>query len=392
MKKIIIFVAFSIISMLASAYTLSGRIKTDADAALPFVSVYFKDAHVGATTDLDGKYTIADIPAGRHTLVVSYVGYETQTLEMNIDKDDVKDFVMREQAIVLDNVFITPTGESIERFILSQVVKHTKKLTKRMESFSYSQESRMEQRNNNLKVAAEPYMKMINLVLGVMGYRDIFNAIFDYPDLRVEMKREDVFTKGKLTVNDAKLVSCTPQITEKEKKTWIKFFSKSHPFGYDSYYDEVADIKKKLEKMDKKSSGESEKHLSYGGEYDENGTTIHILQYDNSQYHIVDGCWQIRRIADMKNKKVDSRIIEFQEFAKNVYMPVSKYSVIDLNIEKVLNDELDNLNKENTSSMSTKQLEKHNDRKRKLQETLDAGNSKVKISVTLNYKDFKPVK
>lgn len=124
-KRTISFITFFLIAILSNAYTLSGKVKTDSQEALPFVSVYLKDVHLGATTDLDGEYTIKDIPAGQHTLVVSYVGYETQTFELNTEKDDARDFTLHEQAITLDDVFITPTGESIERFILSQVVKNS---------------------------------------------------------------------------------------------------------------------------------------------------------------------------------------------------------------------------------------------------------------------------
>lgn len=158
------FVVFCLVAMLANAFTLSGKVMTDSQEALPFVSVYLKDVHIGATTDLDGKYTIDNIPAGRHTLVVSYVGYETQSFEVSIEKDALRDFVMHEQAVLLDEVFITPTGESLERFILSQVFKNTKKLASRVSSFSCVQDTRLEQRNNNMKKIVEPFLKVLSNV------------------------------------------------------------------------------------------------------------------------------------------------------------------------------------------------------------------------------------
>ncbi len=43
---------------------------------LPFANVFIKGTSIGGTTDLDGKYTIS-VGAGNHTLVFSFVGYQT---------------------------------------------------------------------------------------------------------------------------------------------------------------------------------------------------------------------------------------------------------------------------------------------------------------------------
>lgn len=387
-KRTISFITFFLIAILANAYTLSGKVKTDSQEALPFVSVYLKDVHLGATTDLDGEYTIKDIPAGQHTLVVSYVGYETQTFELNTEKDDARDFTLHEQAITLDDVFITPTGESIERFILSQVVKNSQKLSKRVSSFCCTQNSRIEQRNNNMKVIVEPYLKILNLALSIMGYRDIVNIIMNHPNLRIETQKEFVLQKGNMTVADAHITYCNPQLDDKESKAWIKFYSKNRGNEYDKYYDEIANIHQELAKLDKKTPGESAKHLTYGGAYDENENTIHIIKYDKSQYHIVDGCWQIRRIVKEKGEKDHSLSVEFHELAKKVYMPVSKYAEIDFTFEKMLKEELDELKKENKSNISSKQLTKNNDRIKTIEEVLQSGASVGKTTTTFIYKNF----
>ena len=43
-------------------------------------NVYFEKLHIGASTDINGLAQIAGIPNGRHTLVVSYVGYKTKKI------------------------------------------------------------------------------------------------------------------------------------------------------------------------------------------------------------------------------------------------------------------------------------------------------------------------
>lgn len=59
--------------------TIEGVI-TDKDTGnqpLPFANVQVKGTTLGTTTDFDGKYSIGNVPAGTHTVVLSFVGYET---------------------------------------------------------------------------------------------------------------------------------------------------------------------------------------------------------------------------------------------------------------------------------------------------------------------------
>ncbi|MCB0784247.1 MAG: carboxypeptidase-like regulatory domain-containing protein, partial [Flavobacteriales bacterium] len=44
--------------------------------ALPFVNVALEGTTVGGTTDLEGRYTIADVAPGLYNVAASSVGYE----------------------------------------------------------------------------------------------------------------------------------------------------------------------------------------------------------------------------------------------------------------------------------------------------------------------------
>ncbi len=48
--------------------------------ALIGANVIIKDTYLGATTNLDGFYTINNIPPGKHTVIVSYIGYRKYTV------------------------------------------------------------------------------------------------------------------------------------------------------------------------------------------------------------------------------------------------------------------------------------------------------------------------
>ena len=55
---------------------------TDAETGepIPGVNVFLPEFEWGAATDLDGNYTVADIPAGTYTVQISYLGMKTREI------------------------------------------------------------------------------------------------------------------------------------------------------------------------------------------------------------------------------------------------------------------------------------------------------------------------
>lgn len=66
----------------AQSRILTGKVSDSKGTALPGVSIKVKGTTVGATTNLDGQYTI-NVPGNNSILVVTYVGYITQELSVN---------------------------------------------------------------------------------------------------------------------------------------------------------------------------------------------------------------------------------------------------------------------------------------------------------------------
>lgn len=71
---------FSSINSL-NAQTVSGVVSDSKGLTLPGVSVTVKNTQVGATTDIDGKFTVSAAPNA--TLVVSFIGFATQEIAVN---------------------------------------------------------------------------------------------------------------------------------------------------------------------------------------------------------------------------------------------------------------------------------------------------------------------
>lgn len=64
--------------------TVSGRVTDEATGeSLPFVNVYVQGTQQGTESNVDGYFTLLNVPTDTHTLVLSYIGYNDQLLHLN---------------------------------------------------------------------------------------------------------------------------------------------------------------------------------------------------------------------------------------------------------------------------------------------------------------------
>lgn len=68
----------------ATTGIVSGRVTDTKNEGIPGVTVVIEGTTLGSSTDVDGKYTISNVPAGGHTLVISFVGYTTVRQEIAV--------------------------------------------------------------------------------------------------------------------------------------------------------------------------------------------------------------------------------------------------------------------------------------------------------------------
>lgn len=115
MKKILLSLSFLLIiasALLAQEKTISGQIISEEDdLGLPGVSVVVKGSVntklVGTVTDVDGAFSLSGIRE-TDTLVVSYIGYQTQ--EIAVGKENIFNIVMLMAANELAEVVVTALG------------------------------------------------------------------------------------------------------------------------------------------------------------------------------------------------------------------------------------------------------------------------------------------
>ncbi|MBD0824763.1 TonB-dependent receptor [Aestuariibaculum marinum] len=91
---------------------------------LAFANVIIKGTTTGTTSDFDGLYSLEDLQAGNYTLIFSFVGYETQEIDVTITAGKVTEVnvPMGASAASLSEVVITTTTkrESETALLLEQ--------------------------------------------------------------------------------------------------------------------------------------------------------------------------------------------------------------------------------------------------------------------------------
>ena len=109
----------------AQSGTLKGVVTDKATGeTLPVVNVFITELTKGDVTNLDGEYTITDIPYGAYMVSVRFVGYKTLEMEVRIaGSETVVDFELEEDLLLLDDVVVTAYGVPREEKSLGYAVQ-----------------------------------------------------------------------------------------------------------------------------------------------------------------------------------------------------------------------------------------------------------------------------
>ena len=85
--KTILFLLIPFLSMAQSSKIAGTIIDQQTQEPLIGVNVSVDSSILGAITDFDGKYEINELSAGTYRLVISYIGYNTKTIEQVVVKE-----------------------------------------------------------------------------------------------------------------------------------------------------------------------------------------------------------------------------------------------------------------------------------------------------------------
>lgn len=105
--------------------SVSGKVyETDAHrkpTPLAYASLYFPDYGMGATTDDNGRYTIDQVPTGKARLQVQFVGKQPIDTLINIRRDLVLNFTLKNEDFKLEEITVTATQSQAGRSTASNI-------------------------------------------------------------------------------------------------------------------------------------------------------------------------------------------------------------------------------------------------------------------------------
>ena len=102
----------------AQSTTITGRVTSETGDGLPGVTVVVKGTTIGASTDMEGNYSLA-VPDGNGTLVISFIGYSPQ--EVPINNRSTINISLAPDTQALEEVVIVGYGSQLEREITGSV-------------------------------------------------------------------------------------------------------------------------------------------------------------------------------------------------------------------------------------------------------------------------------
>jgi TonB-linked SusC/RagA family outer membrane protein len=130
MKRLLFVPAiFLAIAMLQPAAAQEGVVEgqvveAQSGAPLPGVNVTVQGEQIGASTDQEGTYTISNVPSGTQVIEARFVGFQTETQEVDVSAGEtiVVDFEMQEARLGLDEVVVTGTGGEVQQRSIGHTV------------------------------------------------------------------------------------------------------------------------------------------------------------------------------------------------------------------------------------------------------------------------------
>ena len=93
LTTLIAFTLFSIVIAQAQTGVISGKVlDASVNSTLPGANVFLKDEPTnGTVTDIDGNFTLTGVSVGSHIVVVSFLGYETQEVQVQVERGQLSE-------------------------------------------------------------------------------------------------------------------------------------------------------------------------------------------------------------------------------------------------------------------------------------------------------------
>lgn len=133
----ILLISFQVVYVFSQNATIRGFI-TDQEDGEPciYANLYIVGTELGASTDINGFYTITRVPPGEHTLVVTYVGYDSIVQDINVKPGEIlsQNFRMQRSSFVLDEAVVSAERQESQTQVLVSRINVTSEQIRQLPS------------------------------------------------------------------------------------------------------------------------------------------------------------------------------------------------------------------------------------------------------------------
>ena len=106
LKKSLFIAALLLLNGLSHAQTVTGKV-SDSNGSIPGVNVQVQNSNINTETDVDGKYTLSNLPKNA-ILNFSYIGFASQSVKVN--SQTTINIVLALQDVSLQEVVVVGYG------------------------------------------------------------------------------------------------------------------------------------------------------------------------------------------------------------------------------------------------------------------------------------------
>jgi len=114
--RYIVFIAFSLWSVLAFAGAVEGLVTDEDGAPVPFVTVYVEGTTLGTTTNSEGRYHL-ELKDGYHTIVYRYVGFKTEIRPVTVSGVTQLDITIKRAVFQLSEARVDGSEDPANRIM-----------------------------------------------------------------------------------------------------------------------------------------------------------------------------------------------------------------------------------------------------------------------------------
>ena len=131
MRKLLLLLSISLFTTLS--YSQTGNIRgfiyeKNSGEPIMFCNVTLQGTTIGASTDINGMYNISNVSAGNYILMVTYIGYDTSTVNITLKQGKIitQNLEISESSVKLNEVRISAERSEMKTEVKAAAMKITK--------------------------------------------------------------------------------------------------------------------------------------------------------------------------------------------------------------------------------------------------------------------------